>query len=519
MLEKQTKAPTPIGSNGGGSAQNGWQTPIQQKPYHDTGLIKVAAKSKSVAATHKITDKDILDLWPVLEQYYNLWISYPDKFIEMITPPTSGFKLEDIQQLVLRIFFRYELVFLTATRGFSKTFVGVLGSILKAIFIPNYQNFICAESLKQANAIAQQKIAEWYRLLPLLKNEVKTGRGAKTTERKDDIVVEYKGGSTLDLIAPIPSYRGLRRHEGHFEEAIMLDAEATNEIVVPIVNISHRMPDGTINPSQPQAVQRYVTSASTKNNFAYEKAIEVLIASVIDPKRAISIGFDWEVPVAYGMVDKRKIRNMKASPTYDTGSFAREMCSRWTGSNANAWIDFSKMDKYRTIDRCEFKPYYRSDRETMYYLSVDVGRARDRSVFSIFKVWATGQGDRAHWKKQLVNIDVLEKASLQGQCLRIKRLDAIFGFKKIVVDANGIGQGLVDALCEHSIDPETNETLLGYNVLNRDQHTQYKDSFSADKLTKLWALFTNQHSAGLDNSWPEYSFSVYQRGRRSLCVC
>ena len=472
----------------GNVPQDSWGTPLQQQPYKDTGLVKISPKGKSIAATKFVDDETILRLRPLIEQYYGLWVCYPDKLVEILTPPESNFKLEDVQQLVLRALFRYELVFLTATRGFSKSFVGFLGRMLFCIVIPRHKSFICAESQKQANAIAQQKFSEWQQLLPLLKNEIKQGKGSKTTDRADNVTIEFKNGSQLDLIAPIPSYRGLRRNSGLLEEAIMLDAEPTNEIVIPIVNIARRTADGTINPNEPQGMLSYVTSASTANNYAYEKAVETLILSVIDRHKAISLGFDYNVPVLYGMIDKKRIRTMKASPTFDPGSFAREMGSRWTGSSRDAWIDFSKMEKHRIIKDCELKPQKNAE----YYLSVDVGRARDRTVFMIIKV----KKKKEFWQKDIVDIKVFERMNLQAQALKLKRLDALFNFKKIVVDTNGLGQGLVDALVEHSTDPDTQQTLLGYNVLNRDQHTQYKDQYSREKLDKLWALFTNQFTAG-----------------------
>lgn len=50
------------------------------------------------------------------------------------------------------------------------------------------------------------------------------------------------------------------------------------------------------------------------------------------------------------------------------------------------------------------------------------------------------------WKKKVVYTENLHKVSLPEQAARLKELHSLFNFREIIIDANGIGQGLADQL-------------------------------------------------------------------------
>lgn len=86
-----------------------------EKLKKDTGLLKLAPANKN---TGKIVTEERLDaIMPLLEKYYELWLSYPDKLIYMLLPPDTHFKLYPFQTLTLRANMRFKRVFQTATRG------------------------------------------------------------------------------------------------------------------------------------------------------------------------------------------------------------------------------------------------------------------------------------------------------------------------------------------------------------------------------------------------------------------
>ena len=85
----------------------------------------------------------------------------------------------------------------------------------------------------------------------------------------------FKNGSFIDNLAASEKSRGKRRHGGLVEECVGVDGTILNEVVIPVMNISRRLPDGTKDDDEVlNKSQIFVTTAGWKNTFA--KLIKVI---------------------------------------------------------------------------------------------------------------------------------------------------------------------------------------------------------------------------------------------------
>lgn len=131
----------------------------------------------------------------LLQKYITFWSSYPDLFLDTITPVDSNFKLFPYQRIFLRAIMRYTTIYITAARATSKTFLSILGKYLQCMFVPNHVGSIVAPNKNQAAKIARQKIEEIWRIFPLLEKEVE-----KANMGKDYIDLYYRNGSRLSIV-------------------------------------------------------------------------------------------------------------------------------------------------------------------------------------------------------------------------------------------------------------------------------------------------------------------------------
>lgn len=75
------------------------------------------------------------------------------------------------------------------------------------------------------------------------------------------------------------------------------------------------------------------------------------------------------------------------SSTVSEESFARESLSIWTGNNKEAWLDSKKLEKRRTLLKCERKAQENpSNKDTFYLIGVDVARYSANTAITITKV-------------------------------------------------------------------------------------------------------------------------------------
>ena len=401
----------------------------------------------------------------LVQDYFATFTVYPDLFIDLITPKDSGFKLYFFQRVYLRACMRYSYVYITAGRGTSKTFLAVLALYLRCVFQPGTSQFICAPGKGQGIGIAGEKIEEIWREFPLLEKEI-----IRKNISSANIHLWFRNGSEFTIVAALDSQRGGRRNGGLIDEVRDHEADALNQIVLPLMTKDRRMRNGLINQNEPQHAQIYSTSAGSKATYAYEKLVEVLIKSVIAPEDNFVMGLDVRIPVMHGLVSKKHIQDQKISGTFKEGDFAREYLSIWTGGSSESWFNYNKMMKYRTIVNAEekFAKNLLNNKDAFYLISVDVGRLSAQTVFCIFKVLP----QKDFYLKKLVNIRVLEDTHFEEQAIALKKLIMEFNAKEVIIDGTGLGVGLLDFMIKSNVDATGDCVYPPIGIINDDD---YKD--------------------------------------------
>ena len=400
---------------------------------------------------------------PVGRQYIAFWREYPDIFVEFLCGPENkeNFHLFFYQRIFLRAVMRHRYAYATFPRAYSKSFMSVLILMLRCILYPGSHLFVTTGGKEQAAGIAKEKADELCKLIPGLMNELDMSRG-KTKTSKDNIELVFKCGSKLDIMAARQSSRGKRATGGLMEECILIDQSLLNEVIIPTMNVDRRLADGTRHEEETvNKSQIYVTTAGWKNSFAYEKLIQLLIQQIIEPNEAVVMGGSWRIPVMEKLLKKSFIEELKLDGTYNDSSFAREYESEWSGDTENAFFSAEKFDKYRTMLQPEYEYSGRSSKTAYYVIGVDVGRKDCTTEAVVIKVTPQPQGSSL---KSIVNIYSWEAEHFGLQAIYLKKLYYKYKARALVIDANGLGVGLVDFMVTDQEDPETGDFLPNFGV-------------------------------------------------------
>ena len=188
------------------SKQDTLQASFKEKISKDNGLMQLDPKLGSKG--NFVTEDRLRKILPILEQYWEYWCQYPDKFVDLLLPPDTQFKLFPFQALALRANMRYQRVGQTATRGYSKSFMAILTKMLRCVFLPNTKDSLVATTMKQATEIGTAKVNELTQLMPLLDNEIDRRKGSGTRFTKDFIDIVFKNKSSLNVVGVGEATRG-----------------------------------------------------------------------------------------------------------------------------------------------------------------------------------------------------------------------------------------------------------------------------------------------------------------------
>ncbi|TPF17942.1 hypothetical protein [Priestia megaterium] len=406
----------------------------------------------------------------------------PDIFYDMIKPETGGIKLDLYQRIMMRTLSRFPQNYFCIPRGGSKTLTQIMTAYHSAVCHPNITIAITASTKESAVKIWKEKHDEILRFYPSMADEIKSANFSKDSGR-----VEFQNGAIIDNLANAQSSKGLRRRRGSLEESALIDKDLYDDAIEPIFNIPRTTATGEIDPTELNGQINRFSTSGYKNSDEYEKIL-TMVKESSDLKGSFVFGSDWRIPIHFG---RQKMSTINKARQGNVTRFRQNYLCDWIGASDGALINISKLIKARTIATPELEcpKDKRGNLElNEYVIGVDVARSpsesNNKSAIVVLKLIRNAQG--VIRQVHVVNITCPPNGlNYKEQAVIVKRIFKKYGgsldlnksrVKAVIVDANAIGQGLIETLLEDSTDPETNEELGCWDTINTDDKPEVSDS-------------------------------------------
>ena len=129
----------------------------------------------------------------------------------------------------------------------------------------------------------------------------------------------------MDTLTVGESSRGLRANGISLEEITdeRMDRKTINEVLLPILAQPRRIPIyGTDYTNEYSKTQAYVTTASNKQSYCYEKFAN-LYDEMVQGKPTLVLGTSYEMGTRFGTLDAEDVAEKADDPTYSPMSFDR----------------------------------------------------------------------------------------------------------------------------------------------------------------------------------------------------
>lgn len=396
---------------------------------------------------------------------------YPDLWWDLITPQTGGIRLDLDQRVYLRCIARFVSNYMVFPRGYGKTLLEVMGMVHAAIWHPDIEITMTAQTRENAAKLVEEKFREILRFYPLIQNEIL----GKPQFSKDSVEIVFTSGGRIDIMANAQSSKGARRKRLNVEESALLNNQLFEDVLEPIVNVPRRTigKQALINPEELNGQINFFTTSWFRGSDEYERNLR-MVDEMAELKGKMVLGADWQLACHYGRGEtKSQIleKKEKLSPTF----FAMNYCSRWVGVSDNALVDINKVMELRTIPKPDLKP----DKNYEYIVSMDVARsssdANNQSSIAVLKFKRGKKGNVTQIK--LVNLFNLPNGlNFSAQTVELKRIAKQFNAKVVVVDVNGLGSAIKDEALKSITDPLTGEDLGCWDTINTDDEPEEKNA-------------------------------------------
>lgn len=253
--------------------------------------------------------------------------------------------------------------------------------------------------------------------------------------------------------------------------------------------------------SKEKNLTMYLSSAYFKDHWSYTKCVDTLRAMVDPSRHQFVCGFPYQLSIREGLLDPEAVADEMAESDFSEIKFSMEMAAEFYGSAEGAFFDFNSISKNRRIkypmlpDKVSSmlnSPLLRivpKQNGEIRILSADIAlmssRKHNNDATAIFinQLMPTKAG---RYTSNIVYAESSEGLRTDDQALIIRRLYDEYLCDYIVLDANGIGLGVFDALARDIVDADTGEIYPALSCCNNPEMASRCTVPGAAKV--IWAI-------------------------------
>lgn len=367
-----------------------------------------------------------------------------------------------------------------AARGASKTFSSAIFCCVRAILYPGSKIVIASGTRKQANEVLLKIKLELMSLSPNLRNEI-----SSVSINSMESLVEFHNGSYIKAVVSNDNARGARANVLIVDEFRLVDKETIDTILKKFLTV-RRQPGYLNNPEYAGLIepnkQLYLSSAWYKSHWSYEK-VKDFFANMLDCSgRFFACSLPYQLSIKEGFLSKEDVESDMLEANFNEVSWSMEMDALFFGDDGNAFFSFDPMDKARTLKypmlpgKLAIKlnnsskiriPAKQPDEIRLVSMDVALMSSRkyrnDASAIFVDQLLPS-RGNR--FVNNIVYTESMEGEHTFDQALELRKLYEEYDADYIVIDARGVGAGVVDTLVRDIIDPTTGEIYPALSCCN-----------------------------------------------------
>jgi hypothetical protein len=434
--------------------------------------------------------------------YWGAFYRYnPDKFAE----DYLHLKLKKFQKILLVMMFWSTIFVLIACRGLGKTFLSAIYCVIRCILYPGTKVCIASGTRGQAINVLEKIMYELKPASPELCAEIDE-KQSKVNGTNAQIV--FFNTSVIKVVTASDSARGNRCHVLLLDEYRLISKDTIDTVLRKFLTL-RRMPryeeltdeQRKEEYAKEKNLTMYLSSAYFKDHWSYTKCVDTLRAMTDSQRHQFVCGFPYQLSISEGLLDAETVADEMAESDFSDIKFSMEMCAEFYGSADGAFFDFDSISKNRRIkypmlpDRLSSKlnsqllKIPQKQNGEVRLLSADIAlmssRRNNNDATAIFinQLIPTKTG---RYSSNIVYAASCEGLRTDDQALMVRKLFDEYACDYIVLDANGIGLGVFDALARDIVDTDTGEIYPALSCCNNQEMASRCTVPGAAKV--IWAI-------------------------------
>ena len=391
-------------------------------------------------------------------------------------------------------------------RGIGKTFLCAVFCVCRAILYPGSKICLASGTRGQAINILEKIMLE---LVPKSRELAAEIDMKQSRLNGTNAILLFRNGSYLKVVTASDSARGNRANILILDEFRMVPKDVLDAILSKFLT-QRRSPEYSAlsKAERKRAIESepnktlLLSSAYFADHWSYTKCLDTCRMMLDDKHNDFVCGLPYQLSISEGLLSPDTVADEMAESDFSEIKFDMEYGALWWGNDTGSFFDFNSISKNRKIKlpmypswvlakvnndkRLAIVPKTQGEKRI---LSADIAlmssskNSNDATAIFINQMMLTKAGKYTH---NIIYSDIAEGLHTEDQALMIRKLYDEFDCDYIVVDAQGVGLGVFDALVRDISDPETGEVYPALSCCNDPSMAERCTTPGADKV--IWAI-------------------------------
>lgn len=378
----------------------------------------------------------------------------------------------------------------TAARGQGKTYICAIFCCIRCILYPGTQICIASGSREQAAEIIEKIIIKLMPNAPLLRNEI-----ADYKNNTSGAYIIFRDGSYIKTVTANDNSRHNRANILIVDEYRMVKKHILDTVLKKFLTSTRDA--GYLKKSEYKHLKErnkelYLSSAYFKKHWAWEHVKTYCVNMLDDSKSYFICGLPYQLSVAEGLLLREDIEDEMSEAGFNSISFNMESGCLWYGESENAYFSYDDLVFARkvknafylssTTDVLPFNSLNLPIKENgeIRLLTADIAvmaskkRKNDATSITVLQLIPTKNNQ---YIRNVVYLENFEGGHSETQAIRIRQIYDDLQCDYLVIDTNGVGNGVFDELVRDLTDPDTGETYPALTCKNDESMAdRYKGS-------------------------------------------
>lgn len=431
------------------------------------------------------------------------WCAFYRENIHRFVKDYLHIELKLFQKIILIMMNLCTITVFIACRGIGKSYLSAIFCVCRCILYPGTKICIASGTRGQSVNVLEKIEYDLKPNSPELRAEIRESKINGTDAR-----ISFKNGSFIKVVTAGDSARGSRANILLLDEARMIRKDVIDAVLRRFLS-QKRMPkyskltttERNAEYAKEKNMTLYLTSAYWSDSWIYQKCVDTFKAMVGGQNQFVC-GLPYQIAIQESLLDRTSIEDDMVESDFSEILFSMECESLFYGAGDDSFFDYATVSKTRHIKYpmlpervasiANNAPQVRiADKVVgeIRILSADIAlmsskkHDNDASAIFINSMLPTKSG---RYMRNIVYTESFEGARTEEQALLIRKYFDEFMCDYLVLDAQGVGAGVYDALSRDMTDPDTGEIYPALSCCNNAEMAARCVNPNARKV--IWAI-------------------------------